>query len=239
MTVVVFNTTPGSITVGGGGANDPPSGVTSIQIECWGAGGSSAVSASAEAGGSSGAYSLLNSLTVTDGTVVHWSLAATGQSSGGLKPSPTSVWTTDVTSPVCAAESGSSGGGEGLSVNGVGDVKFSGARGVAAQGGGGSRGGGGGSSSAGPGGAGVAGSPGSGASGGAGAAGSGIDVGGGGQGAAGATNNLLGGNGSTPGGGAGGGGSGTNSNGGTGGAGQVRFTWTAAASDTLLGQACL
>ncbi len=236
MTVVTF-TTPGagSITVNGGGPNDPPSGVTSIQIECWGAGGSPLSTVAAETGGGSGAYSRLNTLTVSNGDVIRYSVGDGELSgSGGTVTQTTFVAYPDAFTVVCSAPRGTLGsGGSG----GVGDVKFNGANGVAAQGGGGSRGGGGGSSSAGPSGAGVAGAAGSGASGGAGAAG-GTDVGGGGNGAPGATA-VNGSNGSSPGGGAGGGGSGSPSNGGNAGDGQVRFTWTAAPADTLMGQACL
>jgi hypothetical protein len=234
MTVVTINTPGlGSITVGGGGANDPPSGVTSIQIECWGNGASSPTLLAQEGGGASGAYARKNALAVVNGDVLNYAVAA-----GRVSGDTTSADASGVNKngiPTCQAQGAtteSNLSNPGTVGGSSGDVVFPGLAGAAAQGGGGARGGSGGSSSAGPAGAGAAGSAGSGSAGGAGAA-SGTDVGGGGAGGA---SGVAGSAGVTPGGGGGGGGDGAN--GGTGGNGQVRFTWTAAA-DTLFGQACL
>ncbi len=238
MAAVTFNTPgTGSITVGGGGGSDPPSGVTSIQIECWGAGsGPPSETAAQDSGGASGAYARKNALAVVNGDVLHYQIFA-GKAPGDTTSSDlANVILNGGPAYSCAAEGASnpfSLSTAGLAGNSNGDVKFSGAAGTAAQSGGGSRGGSGGSSSAGPAGAGVAGSVGVSSAGGAGAA-SGTDVGGGGNGGAGGAPGV---NGDTPGGGGGGSGSGGGASG-TGGSGQVRFTWTAA-TDTLLGQACL
>ncbi len=215
-------TTPGSgrITIGGTSPNDPPAGATSIQIECWGAGGTAFPMTSAEAGGGSGAYSRKNAWTVANGDVLDYKVAE-GQTPNGGSPGATYVLTPSLVT-VCLAKSGIHR--EAGTADGTGDLQYPGAVGASAQGGGGSRGGSGGSSSAGPNGPGAVGVLGSHAAGGSGAP-SGAGVGGGGAGAVGGVANQSGGNGVQPGGGAGGGGSGAGSNAGQGGHGQIRLSW--------------
>lgn len=193
-----------------------PGGVTSITVECWGAGGGGGASTTGPdvsgAGGGGGGYAR-SVLVVTPGTNFNLYVAyptlqgtdgeattfdgGTVQADGGLTPT---------------------GIGGGLGGNGTGDVTYSGGQGgdgdtTSARAGGG----GGGAGSTGNGGTGT-----NGASGGSGGTGTSVDGGNGGNGP------LLGpGNGGNAygGGGAGGAGNGIAQDGGAGGAGKVKITW--------------
>lgn len=227
-TVTITSPGLGAVTIGGGGPFDPPAGVTSISVECWGPGCSSTPAVGQESGGASGAYAKLNALPVAVGNVLTYFVGA-GLPAGGVDVgNQGSLLRNAAGVPVCSAAGGTPSLTVGAPIGGaasncIGDVLHAGADGAAAQSGGGSRGGSGGSSSGGPNGPGARGAAGLHSLGGTGAHG-GVDVGAGGSGAAGG---LIapGAAGGYPGGGGGGGGSGANSNGGRGGDGQIRLTW--------------
>jgi hypothetical protein len=62
-----------------------PAGVTSIQVECWGGGGSGAYRSTSgvASGGGGGGYSLTNAIAVTPGQTVHYSIGAGGAAASG------------------------------------------------------------------------------------------------------------------------------------------------------------
>lgn len=223
----------GSITVGGAGANDPPSTVTAIQIECWGAGGSSATNTGQKAGGASGAY-VLCTIPVTNGDIIYYSIPA-GQTYNGSAPADTWARKNTNSAPTASSQGAladsANNATAGAIANCIGMLTVAGTSGQSAQAGGGSRAGSGGSGSPGPDGSGTIGTAGSSNVAGTGGAGDNGTVTGNG------TSNALGGSGgngsvagatATAGGapGAGGGGGGSSSGAsGAGGRGQVVFTW--------------
>ncbi|MFA5386685.1 MAG: hypothetical protein WC297_03410, partial [Candidatus Paceibacterota bacterium] len=139
-----------------------PAGVTSVKIECYGAGGAGGAGGSASlnytggGGGGGGAYSKINSYNVTPGNSYSFTVGAKGTkvSSNDGNPGGDTVFNVDV----CVAKGGAGGkkgaspegvgGAGGSSGSGVGDVKYSGGTGGTGNMGGG---GGGGGSSAGTG----------------------------------------------------------------------------------------
>jgi hypothetical protein len=245
--LVITATGAGSITVGGGGSN-PPSGISSLMVECWGAGGSGTAATNQEAGGGGGGYAR-DHIAVTNGDVMYYNNPA-GQAAGAGNPSDTwvrkntnSIPTADGQNGVLADSAAASSGGASANCfthDATNGIKNTGGQGANAQSGGGSRGGSGGGGAAGPDGVGFGGTSSGGANsagkvggtgnnglgGAAGAAGSGaggdhVDGGGGGGGG---NSGASGGAGGAPGGGSGGGGS-SGGNSGGGARGQIRFSW--------------
>jgi hypothetical protein len=202
-----------------------PNNVTSLYVECFGAGASLIAQSSTQAGAPGGGYAA-GTIAATPGTVHR-----IGHSAPGNSGSTTTTWfglTTDTnnTAPVRATSGVGNTPGTGV----AGTVLFTGGTGAAAQGGGGSRGGSGGGGGAGPGGNGSNGTAGSGSTPGVGGAGGGpnggaggtggapagsgatvIDFTGGGGGGGGGSSAWVGGRGGTPGGGQGGSGSSSSS----------------------------
>ncbi len=187
-----------------------PTGVTSVRVQVWGAGGSGS-SASGDLGAGGGAYSERVSVTVVPGTVYSIVVGA-GGAAGGVTGGDSYFSTS-----VVLAKGGDKGGvGFGLGGNmagGVGEIKYSGGNGGTGMGGGG---GGGGSS---------AGSSGSGSDG-VMTAGGAAPTGGGNGGNGGSNIDGNGSAGSAPGGGGGSGGSGAGTTGGLGGDGKVVLSYT-------------
>lgn len=210
--VVVTLTTPGS------NVWTCPAFVTSITVECWGAGGGSGASTSGEGGGGGGGYSKRTGVAVTPGN----SYGTVGQ--GGaptVAGGDTSLVGNSLTT---LAKGGSPGNGRtagagGASASGQGTTKFSGGNGGAGVAGSPAGGGGGGSS----GGTAANGNNGTAGSGGVGGAG-GIAPTGGAAGGAGGGSGIAGS--SAPSFGGGGGGGGDTANGGTGGNGKIVITYS-------------
>lgn len=196
-----------------------PVGVTSLQIECWGAGGGSSTGTDGEGGGGGGAYSIETALVVIPGTTYTANVGQAG--TPGVAGGDTWFSATGaVLAKGGAAGSGTTGGAGGASASGVGDTKFSG--GAGGDGVAGNSGGGGGGAGAGTGAVGGAGTA---ASGGAGGAGGIATAGGGTGGTGGSYPAGTGQKGTYPGGGSGGGSAG--SNGVSGAHGKIYLTWTA------------
>lgn len=194
------------ITATGAGSFTVPAGVTSLTVECWGAGGGGG-----STGGGGGAYSAAT-LPVTPNSTIGYSVGIGGTSSTGATDT---AFGANLVLAKCGNNGLGGAGAGGAASSGVGTVKFSG-------GAGGSYGGGGGASASKNGDGGAGGSSGGGNSPGAGA--------GGGSFAAPGASNVEGGGGGGPeykngggDGGAPGGGGGTS---GTGGRGQIRVTFT-------------
>ncbi len=222
-TVQTF-TTSGNFTV--------PSGVTSITVECWGAGGGGGRSTSdntGRGGGGGGAYAS-SVLTVSPGAVIAYSVGA-GGTGGNLTAAQNTGGTTSFGTTLVVAVGGggvannsNTAGTGGAAASCTGTITFSGGNGVAGSGG---------TAGAGGGGAGTAnvGGSGSGVTSGAGGANNG------GAGGAGRTNAGDGNSGATYGGGGGGGRKGgfltSNRNGGAGASGAVRITYTLPACSGL------
>jgi hypothetical protein len=205
--------------------------VTSVKVECWGAGGGGArdntSGATGNGGGGGGAYARVNTFAVTPGNSYPVNVG-TGGSSTQVSPA-TAGTNSSFNTTTCVAAGGSpgtegpaagppytpgNGGTGGLATNSTGDVKFSGGTGATGLA---SNGGGGGGSA----GTGSAGNPGSGAAGGAAVTGGGTGGNGG--------SNLYGLPGNSPGGGGGGAESGqapAYDLGGSGANGLVRITFT-------------
>lgn len=227
-TTMATFTTSGSFTV--------PAGITSLKVECWGAGGGAAGGGlggganSGGYGGGGGAYAVLNNFAATPGNSYAYVVA-----SGGSGGSPNNLGTnggiTSFNGTSCRAFGGtaatlSSTGKGGAASSSTGDTKFNGGNSASATGSGGSSGGG----SAGPS---ANGNNGSGNTG-TGSKAGGAAVSGGGAGGSSGSANNNGAAGGTPGGGGGGGGGGASAgNGGAGARGQVRVTYTSAR--TLVG----
>lgn len=193
-----------------------PAGVTSITVECWGAGGGGGDNypgTTGGGGGGGGGYS--RSVLVVVPLDSH-SVSVGDRGDSGVAGGDTTFGT----GPLVRAKGGQSSSDDstgigGSAASGIGDVTFSGGDGPANGGGSGGAGGG---SSAGTAANGANGTAESGATGGAG----GTAPAGGGNGGAGGNNGATGTNGSTPGGGGGGGG---NTDGGLGGLGLCTVTW--------------
>jgi hypothetical protein len=211
--LLVYATTTSAQTFTSSGSFTVPAGVTSLTVECWGAGGGAAGgslaggSNSGGYGGGGGAYSKVNALPVTPGAVLPY-VVATGGAGGTANNLGTNGGITSFNGTDCRAYGGtaanvSSLGKGGAAGSGTGDLKFSGGGAGSATGSGGSGGG----SSAGTGSNGnlAANNTGSGSKAGAAA------VAGGGAGGAGAAANAVGTAGTAPGGGGGGGGGGSRS----------------------------
>lgn len=218
-------TTSGNFTV--------PAGITTLAVECWGAGGGGAGGGlggganSGGYGGGGGAYAKLNALPVTPGAVLPY-VVATGGTGGAPNNLGTNGGITSFNGTACRAYGGVAAtsahlGTGGSAASSTGDVKFSGGTGGSATGSGGSGAG----SSAGPGTGGNNGANNTGS----GTAAGGATVTGGGAGGAGGSANNNGTAGTAPGGGGGGGGGGASAgNGGNGARGQVRVMYTAGRS---------
>ncbi len=219
-------------TTGGAGVWTAPAGVTSVQIECWGAGGAGGAgdgnNAGGGGGGGAGAYAIVNSYSVTPGanynyTVGTGGVGGTGNGGNGSDSDfATTTCVADAGSGGLSAGNGNTAGAAGTAGNSTGDTTYSGGTGGAGQATNGGTGGGGASS----GGTSSAGNNGTdGASGGAG----GTAVTGGGAGGAGGGDGVAGTAGSAPGGGGGGGGdkSGASEDGGSGADGKITLTYTA------------
>lgn len=208
-----------------------PAGVTSVQVECWGAGGGGAGDGSndnlAPAGGGGGAYAIVTTVSVTPLSSYSYTVGTGGTGgSGGSGGDGAAGTDSSFNGTTCVAIGGAggtgSGGGNGTGGDGgtsaasTGDTKYSGGNGAAGSG---NVGGGSGSSAG-------TGSVGNNASGSTG----GTAVTGGGPGANGPASGA---NGNTPGSGPGGGGSGSgdrdggSETGGNGIDGQIRLTYTA------------
>jgi hypothetical protein len=204
-----------------------PSGVTEVQIECYGGGGGGGpASSSQKPGGGGGAYAR-RALAVSTGDTLSITIGTGG--GAGVAGNDTSVVRSGVT--VCLAKGGSAPASSGASAAGaaggvgtscVGDIAYSGGNGGAAQGGGGSRGGSGGGSSASWEGSGVVGTAGNGSSGGPGGIAQGTD---GGNGGGGGNASVNGNPGLAPGGGGGGAGSGNSAVSGSGANGRVIISY--------------
>jgi hypothetical protein len=223
-----------------------PAGVTSVKIECWGAGGAGGGAANANnstgKGGGGGAYARVNSLTVVPGQTLTVTVGAGGSganaANGGSGGNSQVVYnSTAVTLAVGggggAIAQGNNGGtasNGGSSGSCIGDIVYNGGNG----GGGGYGGGGGGGGGAGTDGSGNnGGTAGSTTGAGAGSGGTGGSVGGGNGGNGGAYKSSNGSSGSAIGGGGGGAKSGEdgegNRKGGDGGRGEVRITYSSCA----------
>jgi hypothetical protein len=238
------------VTATGAGSYTVPAGVTSIKIEAWGGGGGAHSAVAQEGGGAGGGY-IANTIAVSPGATIYYSVGTGGSASGGTGvASFVGDASTYAGSTNAIQANGGTGGSTSFAPGGTttskgswvtGAIAFSGGQGPAGQGGGGTRGGTGGGGAGGPAGAGGGGGQGSGAAGGAGGTGNGgstaggaagapatagtshVDGGGGGGGGAGGATGT-GGAGGAPGGGGGGGGSSASANAGTGARGQVRIT---------------
>lgn len=210
-----------------------PVGVTTVQVECWGAGGGSGGSSASVGGGGGGGggYSRTNALSVTPGTV-YTVTVGTGGTGGGVGANGSAggdSWFN--TSGTVIAKGGGlgpanagTGGAGGAGGSGIGDVTFTGgAGGDTAT----ATGGAGGGSAAGFSAGGNAGQIAQ-AGGGAGGAHVGMGGGGGSGGVGGTSSAGDGGVGNPYGGGGGGGGSGASNNaiGAAGASGAVLLTWT-------------
>lgn len=205
-----------------------PAGVTSITIECWGAGGYGGTtnSGTETGGGGGGAYAKKNTLTVTPGISYSFQVGSGTSGTASSKDSWFSSVSTVLAKGGTNVGNSGTGGTGGASASSVGDTKYSGGNG--SSGSNGNYGGGGGSSAG-------TGSNGNNASSTATGASS---VTGGGAGGNGAASNGAGSAGSNPGGGGGGcRASGSNSNnGGAGGTGKIVITYTCPAdAGTLSG----
>lgn len=206
-------TTPGSNTW------TAPTGVTSVQVELWGAGGgggSGDVSAGAGAGG--GAYSK-GTVTVTPGTGYTVLVGNGGGSDTNGEDSSFNTSSVVAKGGIAGGSDGGDGGAGGQSSSGTGNVKYSGGSGINGSG---ANGGGGGGAA----GINADGGNGSGSSGGT----AGSDGGAGGNGGGSGQDGY---NASVPGGGGGGGGrdgGGGGGAGGNGGTGQAILTYTAQAA---------
>ena len=207
-TVVVEFTTPGA------GTWTVPSGVRSITVEVWGAGGGGLTGSQASGGGGAGGYAR-SIIVVTPGDIINYSVGAGGTPgiSGG-----DSVFNTTITGGGGSSGTGATGGSGGIGSGGN-AANFNGGAGGNAptSGNANNRGGGGGGGSALSDSDGGGGGNGNLSSGGT----QGSGEGDGGQGGRGSTNA---GNGQNPGGG--GGGKGKDSTSGTGGDGQIVITYT-------------
>jgi hypothetical protein len=112
-----------------------PAGVTTITVECWGAGGGGGGgNTSASGGGGGGAYAIKNSFAVTPGNSYSYTVGAGGASdaAGGNSSFNTSAC---VAAGGAAGSQGTpgSGGAGGLASVSTGDVKFSGGSGASGQ----------------------------------------------------------------------------------------------------------
>jgi len=207
-----------TITTPGSGNWVDPAGITSITVECWGAGGgggSASGLGGAEGGGGGGAYAKKNTYAVTPGTSYPYTVGAGAAATAGGATS----FNTNVCIGAGGGAGGSSAGAGGTTAASTGDVKWAGGSGVAGASFG--YGGGGGGGSAGTGSAGNTGSTYNGAT----------AVTGGGPGGTGTPSGT--GNGSAPASGPGGGGGGaacllSSCTGGAGFAGQLKISWTVA-----------
>lgn len=115
-----------------------PTGVTSITVECWGAGGaggSNNVSKNGAGGGGGGAYTIINNLVVTPDQIYTLNVGAGGAVPGG---NGGDTWFNNTSSVLAKGGQGGSdgsnagagnGGLGGDAAAGVGDVKFSGGNG--------------------------------------------------------------------------------------------------------------
>jgi hypothetical protein len=208
-----------------------PAGVSSVEVQCWGAGGNAGASQSggrSGGGGGGGEFAQETSVAVTPGNSYSFTCPAGGSASA-------TTFTGD--SLTVTAHPGGSGSSSSTSpgAGGTGStnsIHYNGGAGGSGQTGT-SKGAGGGGSSAGTGSAGAAGGGGSGAAGGSG----GTAPSGGGNGGNGAGSAGTGNAGTAPGGGAGGPGSGVTNSGASGGAAQIILTYTA--STTISGTATL
>jgi hypothetical protein len=111
-----------------------PSGITSIQVECYGAGGGGSITGGVKSsGGGGGGYAKVYTLSVTPGQIVYVNVGAGGAAAAGGNSwvnKVSNAQPTVTTSGCCAT-----GGGSGVSGNGtvggnlVGDVGFAGGAG--------------------------------------------------------------------------------------------------------------
>lgn len=214
-----------------------PAGVTTMKVECWGAGGGG--QGGSGAGGGGGEYAMEPSLAVTAGNSYTYVVGAGGAGGVGGAGGPGSNGgnSTFAGNSVTVTAHGGSGSTSATTSGGTGSTNTTHHNGGGSHANttGTSTGGAGGGSSAGTAAAGVSGSSNSGTSGGAG----GVAPSGGGNGGAGGngtgTSGTAGVAGSTPGGGGGTGGAGSSSNsaGGAGARGQVRVTYTVPATSVV------
>jgi hypothetical protein len=217
-------TTSNVFTTTGAGSFTLPANATNVVVETWGGGAGGANVAGQAAGGGGGAYASSN-LGSVGGQTVFFSVGTGGTSGNAGGQTWARIGTN--AAPTTASEGALAAGGA-ISAGGtvaasIGEVRFAGGAGAAAQGGGGARAGSGGGGGAGSNGAGNNGTQGSGGTTvGSGGAGGTPDGGNGGNGGvSGATGQA----GFAPGGG--GGGSGSSFTGsGSGARGQVRISWT-------------
>ena len=116
-----------------------PAGVTSIQIDATGNGGSGGVNTSGQGGGGSGAFSRVNALSVTPGGTLTINWGTVGTPSNASTPiwisktgsQPASVSQGCLVDSAGAAGNGTTGAGTGgLAANCIGDVKNDGASGA-------------------------------------------------------------------------------------------------------------
>ena len=220
-----------TFTTAGASSWTAPVGVTSVQVECWGAGGSGGAgngnNAGGGGGGGGGAYAIITSFSVTPGNTYSYTVGTGGAAGPGDGAAGTD---STFNSTTCVAQGGggglsaSSGGTAGVAgsaAGSTGDTTYDGGSGGAGEGVNGGTGGGGGAS------AGTASAGSAGADGSAGGAG-GTAVTDGGAGGAGGADGVAGTGGGTPGAGGGGGGdkSGASEDGGAGGDGQIRIVYT-------------
>jgi hypothetical protein len=208
------------------GSTDPwvcPAGVTAVQAQCWGEGGTGGTKSGTQSGGGAGGgeFAQENTVAVTPGNSYTWSTGSGGTGTNTVFPGDSLTVTAHVGHAASFFTPGAGGTGSTNSTH------FDGGAGGSPSG----AIGGGGGSSAGTGAAGGAGAPGT--SGGAG----GTAPSGGGNGGHSGTSGNLGLTGSVPGGGSGGNGNGTGAAGVAGAAGQIVLTYTA--TTTISGTATL
>jgi Bacterial Ig-like domain (group 2). len=212
-------TTAQSQTFSSSGTFIAPAGVTSVSVQCWGAGGGgggSATNKSGGGGGGGGAFTVNNSVSVTPGTSYTITVGSGGTGGIGNLSGGTGGSTSANLGITVTANGGSGGNAPSSSTGGNGGAagSFSGGKGANGQTATNNASGGGGGSSAGTG---SIGNNGSGTTG-------GTAVTGGGAGSNGGTSGAAGSAGSAPGGGGGGGGQ--NASGGKGADGKVVITYT-------------
>jgi hypothetical protein len=209
ITELLTTASPGTWTV--------PPGVTTLTVECWGAGGGGGGDGGNDvAGGGGGGEYARKTLAVTPGDVIPYVVdSGNGQTSTSWDIGPEVLANSGLNGSTVNVQTGFGGTG------GIGSVTFSGGNGAAGDGDR-THGGGGGGSSAGP--ANNGGSPGTNT--GAGAVPGGVPVQGGGGGGSGGANTDLGTAGANPGGGGGGCGGNSSGTGGDGGDGLIKLTYS-------------
>lgn len=143
------------ITNAGTGSFTIPYSVNEIIVEAWGSGAGGGSGTGQQRGGGGAAYARTRRAITTGNTstILYYSIGAGGES--GANGAYTNVsFLSDRTSPFVSANGGHGSNG-GLATNSIGDIKYDGAAGQAAQGGGGARSGSNGGSAGGPAGPGI------------------------------------------------------------------------------------